>query len=196
MKKSTSRIVSAFEFAFNAHKDTKRKASNVPYITHPLSVAVNLMKSNASEDLIIAGLLHDVVEDEGVRLSEIEELFGKKVASLVKGASEPPELRKSTADPKKTWRKRKQYTIDFIRSAEKDLKLLSCADKLSNIKDTIEDYNRLGEKLWDKFNAPKSEQGWYYRSMCDSYQTGPESIGGLPIFNEFKICVNQIYKNE
>ncbi len=196
MKKSTSPVVRAFEFAYNAHKGTKRKATNVPYIIHPLSVAVNLMKTNASEELVVAGLLHDLIEDEGVKLSEISANFGEKVASLVKGASEPTKLRKSTSDPKKTWKKRKQRTIEFIRGADKDLKLLSCADKLSNIKDTIEDHNRLGEKLWDKFNAPKNEQSWYYRSMCNSYQTGPENISDLPIFHEFKSCVKQIFKDE
>ncbi len=196
MKHSTSRVVRAFEFAYNAHKGTKRKATNVPYITHPLSVAVNLMKSNASEDLVVAGLLHDLIEDEGVKLSEISTLFGENVASLVKGASEPTKLRESTSDPKKTWKKRKQHTIDFIRDADKDLKLLSCADKLSNIKDTIEDYNRLGEELWNKFNAPKIEQSWYYRSMCNSYQAGPENISDMPIFHEFEIYVKQIFKDK
>lgn len=196
MKDSTSPVVRAFEFAYNAHKGTKRKATNVPYIIHPLSVAVNLMKNNASEDLVVAGLLHDLVEDEGVKLSEIREIFGGKVASLVKGASEPPKLRKNTVDQKKTWKKRKQHTIDVIRGANKDLKLLSCADKLSNIRDTIEDYNRLGEKLWDKFNAPKNEQSWYYRSMCNSYQAGPENISDLPIFHEFETCMKQIFKDE
>ena len=77
------KIVKAFEFAYTKHQAIKRKSSDVPYIVHPMSVAVNLMKNLASENLILAGLLHDVVEDAQVTFSEIEKKFGKEVRELV-----------------------------------------------------------------------------------------------------------------
>ncbi|MBW6517316.1 MAG: HD domain-containing protein [ANME-2 cluster archaeon] len=85
-------IVEAFNFAYNAHKNTCQKSSTIPYIVHPLDVASTLMKNNAPEHVVIAGLLHDVVEDEDYTLSDIRDAFGEAVATLVDGASEPEEL--------------------------------------------------------------------------------------------------------
>ena len=85
-------IVKAFKFAYNAHKNTYRKSSTIPYIVHPLDVASTLMKNNAPEHVVIAGLLHDVIEYEDYTLSDIRHEFGDEVATLVDGASEPEEL--------------------------------------------------------------------------------------------------------
>ena len=127
------RIVDAFEFAYAAHKGACRKCSTIPYIVHPLDVASILMKNNAPEDVVIAGLLHDVVEDTKFTLSDIRARFGDNVAILVDGTSEPEEL--VNADKGKNWRERKVHTIEFIRGAGHDMKLLTCADKLANIRD-------------------------------------------------------------
>lgn len=96
---------------------TTRKGTQVPFIVHPLEVAAILMKNSASEDMIVAGLLHDVIEEEDIELIELEKVFGKEVAHLVYFATEPEELRKS--DSKQTWDVRKQHTIDKIETATK-----------------------------------------------------------------------------
>jgi len=85
-------IVEAFNFAYNAHKNTCRKSSTIPYVVHPLDVASTIMKNNAPEHVVIAGLLHDVVEDEDVTLSNIRDEVGDEVVALVDGASELEEL--------------------------------------------------------------------------------------------------------
>ena len=85
-------IVEAFNFAYNAHKNTHRKSSTIPYIVHPLDVASTLMKNNAPEHVVIVGLLHDVVEDEDFTRSDIKDEFGDELAALVDGAFEPEEL--------------------------------------------------------------------------------------------------------
>lgn len=194
MKKIDLKVIKAFEFAYKKHKGMKRKTSDVPYIVHPMSVAVILMKNLASEDLIAAGLLHDVVEDAQVTFSEIEKKFGKEVTELVNAVSEPMELRTTQSDPKETWKQRKKHTVTIISNAGTDIKLLSCADKLSNIRDLIEDYNRLGEVMWSKFNAPKEKQEWYYRSLCQAFASGREDINELPVFHKFKECVEHLFK--
>jgi len=186
-------IVKAFEFAYNSHKGSTRKSTNIPYIAHPLDVATILMKNQTADDIIIAGMLHDVVEDEGVKLTKIEELFGKNIKNLVKGVSEPEELR--VGDKKKTWKKRKQHTIDRIKTAEKNIKLLSCADKLSNIQDMINDFERLGEGFWKRFNAPKKDQKWYYESLCDAYSEG-ESIISFPMYTQYQKNIKQLFKEK
>jgi len=187
------RIVEAFKFAYAAHKGIYRKNSTIPYIVHPLDVASTLMKNNASENIVIAGLLHDVVEDTDIPISEIKNRFGDEVATLVDGASEPEELRKVDESKNKTWHERKYHTIEFISSANRDMKLLSCADKLANIRDIIRDHARLGEDVWNMFTAPKSSLAWYYTSMVESFAAGDDNIVDMPAFGEYKKCVEEIY---
>ena len=116
-------------------------------------------------------------------------------AQLVKGASEPEEnsREKSSEERRKTWKKRKSNTVSRIKDADYDLKLLSCADKLSNIRDMINDYNRVGDELWNKLNATQKQQSWYYNSMLKSYTTSPNSLVGKPLYNQFKEAVQRLY---
>jgi hypothetical protein len=86
------------------------------------------------------------------------------VAILVDGASEPEVLINADGGKSKIWTERKAHTIDFIKNAGRDMKLLSCADKLANIRDIIRDYDRLGDGVWDIFNASKDSVAWYYNS--------------------------------
>jgi len=111
--------------------------STIPYIVHPLDVASTLMKNYAPEHVVIAGLLHDVVEDEDYTLSDIRDEFGDEVATLVDGASEPEELINADGGKSNIWPERKAHTIDFIKNADRDMKLLSCADKLANTQDRV-----------------------------------------------------------
>ena len=97
-------------------------------------------------------------------------------------------------DEETNWKKRKQHTIEFIKTADINMKMLSCADKLANIKSKIEDYEKLRGKLWDKFNAPKQDQEWYYKSMLNSFNHKP-SISHLDIYKEFKKLVNSFFDN-
>lgn len=187
-------IVKAFEIAYTAHKGQKRKGTDIEYIVHPLDVASILLKNNEPEDLVVAGLLHDVVEDTKVGLAEIKKQFGTRVANLVKGATEPKKLKKGIKlDEKKTWEQRKRHTISFIKNASRDMKILSCADKLSNIQSMIYEHAKVGERLWEKFNAPKEKQEWYYRSMLDAFVSGKISITESSMFLDFKKCVEQLF---
>jgi len=81
------------------------------------------------------------------------------------------------AEKGKNWRERKVHTIELIRGAGHNMKLLSCADKLANIRDIIRDYDRLGEDVWDIFNAPKDSHAWYYGSTLEAFAVGDGSIG-------------------
>ena len=190
------KIVQAFELAFRAHKGAVRKGSAAPYIVHPMDVASTLMKNKAREEVAIAGLLHDLIEDTEVVLSHIEDVFGSEVASLVKGASEPEELREGTTkeEKKKTWKDRKKHTIEFIQTATRDQKMVSCADKLSNLRDTLRDYKLNGDELWKKFNSSREDQKWYYFSMRDSFSKGENSIEALPMFSELCEVIDELFK--
>ncbi|MFX0085387.1 MAG: HD domain-containing protein [Candidatus Hodarchaeota archaeon] len=186
-------IIKAFEFAFLKHQGSLRKGSSTPYIVHPIEVAIVLMKAGVSETMVIAGLLHDLMEDENVQYEELMDLFGIEVADLVKIVSEPEKLRKTQKDPKSTWKQRKFDNINQISQTDHNGKLLACADKLVNIRDMINDYTVLGEKLWNRFNAEKAEQEWYYRTMCKTFSRGKYSIADHPIYLQFKNLVKQLF---
>ena len=151
----------AIRFAEQAHRGQKRKGSDVAYITHPMEVLQLLTEMGASRELLMAGVLHDTVEDTEVTIDEIRQQFGDRVASLVGSHTE---------DKSKTWRQRKQATLDELRTAERDVKLLILADKVSNLRSMLWDYRQLGEKLWERFNAPKELQSWYNSAMQDEMQ--------------------------
>ncbi len=84
--KTSEKILEAYKFAKDAHDGVKR-ASGEPYIVHPMSVAKILIENNMDYATIIAGLLHDVVEDTDITLEDISEKFGETVASLVAGVT-------------------------------------------------------------------------------------------------------------
>ncbi len=84
-------VEKAYQIARNAHKDQKRK-SGEPYIIHPLCVAIILADLELDKESIVAGILHDVVEDTVMTLDEITEVFGPEVALLVDGVTKLTQL--------------------------------------------------------------------------------------------------------
>ena len=158
-KKESNKLNEAIEFASKKHKGQYRKATAIPYILHPLEVLQILYSMRADTNVMIAGVLHDTVEDTDTSLDEIRELFGDDVAMLVAS---------NTEDKSKSWIERKQHTIDELANADERVKMLIMADKLSNIRSIAFDFNQIGDKLWKRFNAPKQKQAWYYDGILDA----------------------------
>ena len=153
------RLSKAIEFAAQKHKSQFRKATVIPYIVHPMEVLQILYSMRADTNLLIAGVLHDTVEDTDTTLDEIKDMFGEDVAGLVACDSE---------DKGKSWDERKQQTIDDLATANQRVKMLIMADKLSNLRSIAYDYEELGNSLWERFNAPKGKQAWYYDGIVDA----------------------------
>lgn len=150
-------IHQAIYFAVLAHRGQVRKGSDIPYIVHPFEVAQILSAHGAEEEVIAAGILHDTVEDTSTTLDEIEERFGLHVARLVQGCSENKAL---------SWEARREQTLHFLKtSCPRDTMLIVCADKLSNMRSTAEDYVLLGDRLWARFHRGKEKQKWYFESL-------------------------------
>jgi (p)ppGpp synthase/HD superfamily hydrolase len=186
-------VSQAFDLAYRVHSQTTRIGTTIPYITHPLNVMIILLNNNASEELLAAALLHDVVEDEEVTFQELREFFGKKVCNLVKEVSEPLALIEKTMNRTETWRDRKEHTIRSLQKTTYEVKMLSCADKLANISDMLQDQNTIGEKLWLKFNASKQNQQWYYDSLVEVFAQEPHSLSKLLYYQEFKEKVKVLF---
>jgi len=186
--RKTDAIVAAIGLALRKHEGQFRKGTRFPYIIHPLNVFRLLLMEQAndpeiSDDVIIAGILHDAVEDTDMTLEQIETEFGSEVRRLVGTASEPEKL-KNDPDQKETWKERKLHTIEQLRVLDRAAKILSCCDKLDNARSMNEDYAMVGNELWDRFNAPKDDIFWYYRGCMKAYQSG-ESIEDSRIFRLF-----------
>lgn len=177
-------ILNAAEFAMLAHMGQKRKGSGELYIGHSLGVAGILIENNASEEVIIAGLLHDVVEDTPRTLKDIEDNFGSRVAELVEGASEP--------DKSLSWEERKEHTIHTLgQTKDKELKELVCADKLFNIREMAKDYSDKGEEAWSVFKRGEISQAWYFTSIAETMNDIDK-----PMARELKAEVRQLFPSQ
>lgn len=155
----------AILFALKAHDGQTRKGSPTPYILHPLEVAAIVSTMTIDDDILAAAVLHDTVEDTDVTLAQIQEEFGERIASLVAFESEN---KREHLSAESTWKIRKQETIDHLKQASLDVKMITLGDKLSNIRAICRDYQALGEELWQRFNQKnKAEHEWYYRSIAN-----------------------------
>jgi len=170
-------VFKAIEFATKAHSEHFRKKTNIPYIVHPLKAAQALMEVNCPNKIVIACLLHDTIEDTDIKYCDIEQNFGRYVAELVKQASEP--------DKKASWKARKAHAIETLQKASSDAALVACADKLDNIKSMKREYEKIGERVWEKFNASKDDQKWYYDSLAEVFSRFAKEGAYAPIFSEF-----------
>jgi (p)ppGpp synthase/HD superfamily hydrolase len=159
------RFLRAFEFAAEKHKGQTRKASTIPYIAHLMGVASLVLEAGGDEDLAIAALLHDVVEDcGGVPMSkEVRRRFGARVAKVVDGCTD------ADTYPKPPWRERKENYIRHLKRADADTRLVSAADKLNNIRSILSDYRAIGEAVWSRFNGGREGTLWYYRTLRDHF---------------------------
>lgn len=130
---NTAVLVEAWDFCMEAHKDQLRK-SGEPYFVHCLEVAKILTDLKMDSTTIVGGLLHDVVEDTGITIDEVEERFGTEVALLVNGVTKISELRFDSLEQRQAENFRK-----MILSMVKDIRviLIKFADRLHNMR-TIE----------------------------------------------------------
>ncbi|MBM7703128.1 HD domain-containing protein [Metabacillus iocasae] len=185
------RINQAVQFATMAHEGQKRKVTSLSYITHPYTAALYVIDAlqdlsldeQVKENIVIATLLHDVAEDTKYDLEAIKDAFGSEVATLVTQSSEP--------DKEKSWKERKQHTINQLTNASFEVKCIVCADKTHNLLSILQDYEQNREEVWKKFNAPKTEQQWYYSSISEALMT---NVSHPPtLFTTYKQLVMKLF---
>ena len=183
----TQQIHEAIYYASKRHQGQVRKYTDYPYFVHPMEVMGILIENGCSENVIIAGILHDVIEDtcedndviRGIVREQIKEKFGNDVLEIVSSESE---------DKSKTWQERKQATIDALKNESLEVRLVCCADKLSNILSIYADMQKSGDKVFARFNAPKDNLKWYYSSIAESL-----NLDGYKMFDEYKEYVEKVF---
>ena len=179
----SERIHNAVMFATKAHVGQTRKGNNIPYIYHPMEVLQILTEMDCDEDVKIAGVLHDTVEDTDTTIEDIISEFGDNVASLVGGHTE---------DKSKTWVERKSEDLNSLREGSLGLKAIVLADKLSNIFSLYDDYRVLGDKVYDKFNANKDMQAWYYGELLNVFLENKNELSEV-LVSEYEAIYKKVF---
>lgn len=147
-----SMISIAFDFAYKSHSGQVRSdANNTPYIIHPIRVYDIMRRFTDENDILVAALLHDTVEDTSVTLKDIRDLFNDEVANIVDQLSNPPDIKGSKDKHKEKLNRFKSFILpsamiklaDMISNLE-DVRSRVCHKKWSN-KKKIKYINRCGE---------------------------------------------------
>jgi (p)ppGpp synthase/HD superfamily hydrolase len=168
----TDRFDRALLYATHVHGGQVRKGTSTPYVAHLLAVAATVLEYGGDEDLAVAALLHDSVEDQGgaARLDDIRNRFGEPVARIVEACSDSL-ANTAKGEPKADWLERKKAYIAKLRRADEDILWVSLADKVHNARTILRDLRKpdIGEKVWARFNVSTKQTLWYYRSLADIF---------------------------
>jgi (p)ppGpp synthase/HD superfamily hydrolase len=171
----SERFTSAVDYARILHIE-RRKGTQIPFMAHLLGVAALVMGEaghvdfTVTEDMVIAALLHDAVEDHGgeTRLRDVEHNFGANVARMVEGLSDT-----LVEDPhnKESWEERKEKYLERLRTEPADVQLISAADKLYNARSVLEDYRKIGAEVWKRFKRGRDLQLWYFDELLKIFRS-------------------------
>ena len=177
------RLNDAIQFAVEKHAGQFRKGTTRPYIMHPLETMSILNSMRGDTNLLIAGVLHDTLEDTDTTREELVERFGEEVAYLVDQHSE---------DIYRRWSERKQAAVYHAKYAPTRVKMLILADKVSNLRSMYLDQKEIGERLWNRFHAPKEWQKWYYGEMMEALSDLRQEGGTVKAYWD---TMKQLYRN-
>ena len=182
-------VSEAIVFAANAHDGMRRKKSESPYILHPMEAAVIVGTMTSDQNLIAAAALHDVVEDAGISIDEIEQRFGKRVRQLVACETED---KRAELSPEDTWRIRKEESLQALKNAEDPAVLMVwLGDKLANIRAIYRDWKVEGDAIWNRFHqSDPSAQAWYYTTIAEL----TKSLAHTAAWVEYNALTNLVFK--
>ena len=175
----TDRFSRAARYAIDLHRTQTRKATSIPYITHLFAVCSLVLEDGGTEDEAIAALLHDGPEDQGgaAVLDEIRTQFGDPVATIVAGLSD---AMPAAGEQKPPWRQRKEAYLRHLQSTPASILRVSLADKLHNARSILVDHGFVGEAVWDRFNAARPDQAWYYGRLLGIFNQRLPGSRNLP----------------
>ena len=177
----------AIIFATKAHSGAFRKGTSIPYITHPIEAAAIVATMINNKNVLAAAVLHDTIEDTDATIDDIKEIFGEEVARLVATESEN---KRDNLPSDSTWKIRKQETLDHLKGATEEEKMITLGDKLSNIRAIYRDYSTIGDKLWERFNQKdKNQHAWYYKTIAERLSDLSDSFA----YQEYVELVNKVF---
>ena len=182
-------LAEAVQFATIAHDGAYRKGTKIPYVAHVIEAGLIAMTLTDDEDIIIAAILHDVVEDTSFKLADIKKSFGSRVAELVSHESEDKMHHISASD---SWKIRKEAFLNHLSNTPIEAKIICLSDKLSNMRLSIKTFDEKGDDMWLVFNQKdKKEQEWYYRGIYKSLS----ELKDTAAYKEYVEACNHVFSN-
>jgi (p)ppGpp synthase/HD superfamily hydrolase len=181
----------ALLFAAQVHRNQDRKKTGIPYLSHLLGVASIVLDYGGDEDMGIAALLHDAVEDHGGKpmLHVIEQMFGPRVAKIVDGCTD---AYGDEGKRKPKWYPRKLRYLRRVRNEDAETRFVSAADKLYNTRAVLRDLRYSGESVFERFSAPKAKVLWYYRSLVREYRAAGVTHQLKPLLDDLDRVVTEL----
>ena len=185
------RLRQGVEFAKRAHAGDRRKSTNEPYIVHPYEACLVVAEVTDDIDVIIAALLHDVVEDTSYDIEDIRAEFGERITSFVADESED----KLDHLPKDmSWLIRKEKFLEHLKRAPKESKTICLGDKISNLRSMVEQYLIQGDDFWNAFNQKDPRRhAWYYRSIAEAISS---DFFNTKVFDEYRELYEVLFKKK
>lgn len=173
-------------YALELHADQRRKGSHVPYAAHLMGVAELVLVYGGDEEQSIAALLHDAAEDRGglETLAVIEARFGQRVAAIVAACTD------SFERIKPEWQLRKQNYLTQLSGQPAEVMLVSCADKINNVRAIVRDTCLADGPVWNRFKGGREGTIWYYSELLRIYRAEFPH----PIVDELEGLVIQLLK--
>ncbi len=165
----------ATRWAATAHQDQSRRGSRTPYVQHVFAVAMILDRLGFAEPVIVAGLLHDIVEDTQVTFEEVDQWFGPEVTAMVRHCTE---VKNDEQGRKRPWLDRKRSHLEALAEAPVDARAVLLADKLHNLTSIRYDLHE-GLDVWSTFNADRKSILWYYRTAVETFGKGSVELDRL-----------------
>ena len=174
----TPRLQQAITQAATSHDGHYRKGSTKPYVTHVVSVMLIASEYTDDEDILVACLLHDIMEDrpDTYSFDQMAADVGPRVVDLVQGVTKDSTL--------PDWRARSDAYLAHLRQAGPDVALISLSDKYHNLTSILADYEQLGDVLWERFNAGKPDQQWWYTMVLAAAE--PQLPAGHPLVARYR----------
>jgi (p)ppGpp synthase/HD superfamily hydrolase len=168
----------ALDFAAVCHKNQKRKypGVEVPYVSHVAGVALILARHGFDDEVVAAGALHDVIEDCGVTEQALADLFGERVAALVRSTSE--------ADKSLEWEERKRLYLEHFKNESWSAQAVSIADKIDNFSSILVCAREYGDP-WAMFKRGRDVQ----MSSFEAFARVVESLPPHPLCDEFSAAL-------
>lgn len=191
----SDKINHALAFAAKHHDRQVRKGTKLPYLTHPANVAVILTRYDRDEDSIVAGILHDVVEDcvrEGYTQETLDRRIGEKFGESVLQTVLQVTHRKLDDDGAElSSAQRKEDYLERLSDAEESALWICAADKIHNARSLLADLRRTVEPnaVWSRYSGARSATVKWYRDVYERLR----SVGfDQPIMEELRLTVQAL----
>lgn len=167
----TPRIDDAIKLAAHLHRhQTRIDKNSTPYITHLVSVAIIISEVTDDEDIIIAGLMHDSLEDvPHYTYTNLVEDCGERVASIVKHVTEPLDANKEASE-QLPWLTRKEAYLENLQAGGIESAIVSAADKIHNTETMLRDTAKEPGAFLARFHSSLTNRVWFHEKTLEVLQ--------------------------